>query len=118
MQITFEPTGEVVTGVGVTVTPQFTNGIGTLVLPTYTVPSGYTPVQTTLTAGSPAAILAGSYSTGYYVRFFAGDAKTLLVTKFKMDDADALVAAAATIESALNAATEAIVLKSNGSLGS
>lgn len=116
MQITFEPTGEVVTGVGVNVTPQFTKGLGVLAQPVYTTPNGYTPVQTTLASGSPAAILTGE--DGYYVRFFSGDSKTLLVTQFKMEDETALSTARATIDAALGAGDAILTLKADGSAGS
>lgn len=117
MQITFAPTGEVVTGVGVTVTPQYSVGLGELAQPVYTTPSGYTPVQTILASGSPAAIIAGA-SAGYYVRFFAGENKTLMVTEFKMVDADALETARTTINAALASADAELTLNADGSAGS
>jgi len=118
MDIVFEPTGERVSGVGINVTVQTLAGLGELAAPVYTTPDGYTPVQTVLTSGSPAQILAGQYSSGFFLRFFASDNKTLLVTKFRMDDEAALALAQTTIDTALLADTEVIVLNSDGSLGS
>lgn len=115
MTITYEPTGENVVGVGDTVSFQTTVGLGELAQPVYSVPSGYTPVETTYSSGSPAGVITDG---GYYVRFFAGDSKTLLVTKFPMDDETALGTAQATIEAALAAGDAALILKSDGTAGS
>lgn len=118
MFITFQPTGEVIEiGDGSGIIPQFTVGLGELAAPVYSTPSGYTPVQTVLSSGSPAQILAGA-SQGYYVRFFNGQSKTLLVTKFQMDDAEALTTAQETIFGALDSDDATLILKSDGSAGS
>jgi hypothetical protein len=119
MIIRFHPTNEEVSGVGSTVTAQFLAGLGELAAPVYTTPTGYTPVQSTLTSGSPAEVLAGPYSSGYFIRFFAGDSKTQLVTKFKMDSAVALSVARVNFTAAYNTDPDSIlVLNADGTVGS
>lgn len=111
--------GEQVSGVGITVTAQFTPGLGELAQPVYTTPSGTTPVQTDYTSGSPAQVMAGDIASGYFVRFFSGESKTLLVTKFRMDDAQALADAADTYATAFAADPNGfLILMSDGSAGS
>jgi hypothetical protein len=117
MNITFRhPSGvfETVPGVGVTVGVQFAPGLGTIAPAGYTVPSGYTEVQTTLTSGSPASVLGGT--GGYYLRFYNGLTQTLILPKFKMDDAAALNTARQTIEAAFAADDAAITIDSTGAL--
>lgn len=114
MFITFTPTNETVEVGGMTgIIPQFTVGLGELSAPVYETPSGYTPVQTVLDSGSPAQILAGA-AQGYYVRFFNGMNKTLLVTKFQVDDSDALTNAENQILGALAGGAPAIRLAADG----
>ena len=116
MLVTFEPTGEnVQVGLG-EATPQKLSGISSN--PIYiTVPSGYV-MQGSLTTGSSAAYPLLGQGAGFYIGFYAGDNKTLLVTKFKMDDETAATTGLATLAAALAAGTDAITLKSNGDLGS
>jgi len=102
-------------GDGSGIIPQYSNGLGALDLPVYTVPSGTTPVQSNFTSGSPAGVISNG---GYYLRFFNGVAKTILVTKFRMDDAAALDTARITIDTALLANTEVLNLLPDGSAGS
>lgn len=117
MLVTFEPTGENVQVGQFETTPQRLASITSN--PIYiTTPSGYTPVQGTLTAGSSAAFPILGTANNYYIGFFDGLNKTLLVTKFPMDDSDAVTTGLATIAAALVADTAAITLKSDGTLGS
>lgn len=104
-------------GGGFNTTPQYSDGLGGVITqPVYSVPNGYTPVQSTLTSGSPAYVISGD--AGYYIRFFSGDMKSLLPTKLRMDDADALEAARITIDTALAADAGVLNLLSDGSAGS
>lgn len=102
-------------GDGSGIIPQYSDGMGTLSLPVYATPSGTTPVQSNYSSGSPAGIIE---TGGYYLRFFNGQSKTLLVTKFKMDDATALETARITIDTALLASTEVLNLLPDGTAGS
>lgn len=114
MNFTFRhPSGvfETVPGVGVTVGVQFAPGLGPITPATYTVPSGYTEVQTTLASGSPASVLGGG---GYYLRFFNGLNQTLLVAKFKMNDSAALNTARVTILAAIAAGDDDITIGPDG----
>jgi len=116
MNFTFRhPSGvfETVPGVGVTVGVQFAPGLGPITPATYTVPSGYTEVQTTLASGSPASVLGGG---GYYLRFFNGLNQTLLVAKFKMNDAAALNAARQAILAAITAGDDNITITPAGAV--
>ena len=115
MNFTFRhPSGtfETVPGVGVTVGVQFSTGLGPITPAEYDVPSGYTPVQTTLASGSPASVL--SSGTGYFLRFFNGLNQTLLVAKFRMDDAAALNTARTTILAALVAGNDNLTITPAG----
>lgn len=115
MNFTFRhPSGtlETVPGVGVTVGVQFSTGLGPIAPADYNVPAGYTPVQTTLASGSPASVL--SSGTGYFLRFFNGLNQTLLVAKFRMDDAAALNTARATILDALANGDDSITIGPDG----
>lgn len=104
-------------GDGFNTTPQYSDGLGGVITqPVYAVPSGYTPVQSTLSSGSPAYVISGD--AGYYIRFFSGDIKSLLPTKLRMDDANALEAARITIDTALAADAGVLNLLSDGSAGS
>jgi hypothetical protein len=117
MNITFRhPSGvfETVPGVGVTVGVQFAPGLGTIAPASYAVPSGYTEVQTTLTSGSPASVLGGT--GGYYLRFYNGLTQTLILPKFKMNDAAALATARQTIDAAFAADDAAITIGPDGNL--
>jgi len=117
MLITFEPTGENVEVGPLATTPQRLSAITSN--PIYLdTPSGYTPVQGTLTAGSSAFYPMLGAANGNYIGFFAGDNKTLLVTKFLMDDATAVTTGLATIATALGAGDGALILKRDGTAGS
>lgn len=118
MLITFEPTTEKVqVGLG-ECTPQALPAMTPSGYPYITTPSGYTPVQGTLAAGGTAAFPIMGEAVYNHIGFYDGENKTLLVTKFKMDDADAMTTGLETIATALAADTGAIVLKSDGTLGS
>lgn len=89
MLVTFGPTGENVEVGPNGTTPQKLSAITSN--PIYlTTPAGYEPVQGTMTAGSSAFYPILGDANGHYIGFYAGDNKTLLVTKFKMDDATAV----------------------------
>lgn len=116
MNFTFRhPSGtfETVPGVGVTVGVQFAPGLGPITPADYSVPSGYTPVQTTLSSGSPASVLGGG---GYYLRFFNGLNQTLLLAKFKMNSAAALNDARVNILAALTAGDDNITIGPDGAV--
>ena len=81
-------------------------------------PAGYTPIQGTMASGSSALFPILGSANGYYIGFYGGENKTLLVTKFEMDDATAVATGLATISAALVADTAAITLRSDGTLGS
>ena len=117
MLVTYDPTGEnVQVGLGET-TPQRLGSFASN--PIYIdTPAGYTPIQGTLAAGSSAAFPILGTANGHYIGFFDGENKTLLVTKFEMDDAAAVTTGLATISAALVADTAAITLNSDGTLGS
>lgn len=117
MLVTFQPTGENVQVGQFETTPQRLATITSN--PIYLdTPSGYTPVQGTMASGSSADFPILGTANNYYIGFFDGMNKTLLVAKFPMDDAAAVTTGLATIVAALNASTEAITLKSDGTLGS
>lgn len=104
-------------GGGFNTTPQYSNGLGGVITqPVYAVPAGYTPIQSTLSSGSPAWVISGD--AGYYIRFFSGANKSLMPTKLRMDDANALEAARIAIDTALAAGDAVINLLSDGSVGS
>jgi hypothetical protein len=116
MNFTFRhPSGvfETVPGVGVTVGVQFAPGLGPITPAQYSVPSGYTPVQTTLSSGSPASVLGGG---GYSIRFFNGLNQTLLVAKFKMDSAAAVNTARENILTAINDGDDNITIGPDGAV--
>lgn len=115
MLVTFAPTGENVQVGPFETTPQALASISSN--PIYiTTPSGYTPVQGTLTAGSSADFPILGAANGHYIGFFDGENKTLLVTKFLMDDAAAVTAGLTTISDALINGDAYIGLNSDGSL--
>jgi hypothetical protein len=115
MQVTFAPTGEnVFVGQNAT-TPQALSAITSN--PIYLdTPAGYTPVQGTMAAGSSAFYPILGTANGHYIGFYAGENKTLLVTKFRMDDATAVTTGLATIAAQLAADEGAIVLDSDGTI--
>lgn len=117
MLVTFDPTGENVQVGPFETTPQRLSSITSN--PIYLdTPSGYTPVQGTMASGSSANFPILGTANRHYIAFYDGLNKTLQVCKFAMDDAAAVTTGLATIATALNAATEAITLKSDGTLGS
>jgi len=79
-----------------------------------TVPSGTTPIQGGLTAGSSPFYPILGTANGNYIGFFAGQNKTLLVTKCLMDDATAVTDGLTNIAVALAAGDGAIILNSDG----
>ena len=113
MLITFSPTGENVEVGEFAAVPQRLAAITSN--PIYiTGPSGTTPIQGTLTAGSsPFYPILGTANENY-IGFFAGQNKTLLVTKFAMNDATAVTTGLATIATALAAGDGALGLESDG----
>ena len=117
MLVTFQPTGEnVQVGLGET-TPQALSAITSN--PIYLdTPSDYAPVQGTMASGSSAAYPILGAANGHFIGFYAGMNKTLLVTKFKMDDASAVTTGLATIAGALGDGDDVLILKSDGSAGS
>lgn len=115
LTITYEPTGENVVDVGGSVSFQTVVGLGALTLPGYSVPSGYTEVETVYSTGNPAAVIG---TGGYFVRFFYLGNKANVLTEFPMDDDTALATAQTTIQTALSAGDTALILKSDGSAGS
>lgn len=113
MLVTFVPTGEnVEVGLGGT-TPQKLAAITSN--PIYiTTPSGTTPVQGNMASGSRASYPILGSANGNYIGFYAGENKTLLVTKFKMDNAAAVTAGLAAIAAALTAGNAVLDLDSDG----
>lgn len=117
MLVTYAPTGENVQVGPFETTPQALAAITSN--PIYiTTPSGYTPVQGTLTAGSSADFPILGAANGNYIGFYDGMNKTLLVTKFLMDDATAVTDGLAALAGALVAGAGAVTLNSDGTLGS
>lgn len=117
MLITFAPTGENVEVGPLAATAQKLSAITSN--PIYLdTPGGYTPVQGTMAAGSSAFYPILGSANGNYIGFFAGDNRTLLVTKFLMDDATAVTDGLAAIAAALAAGDGALELNSDGSAGS
>lgn len=116
MLITFAPTGENVEVGQSAATPQ---ALGTIASnPIYIdVPAGYTPIQGSLEAGSSSAWPILGSAKNHYIGFFAGQSKTLMVTKFKMDDAAAVTTGLASIATALAAGDLAVTLNSDGTTG-
>lgn len=113
MLITFVPTGETVqVGLGAA-TPQALAGYTSN--PIYlTTPSGYTPVQGTMTAGSSANFpIIGQYNKPS-IGFYSGNVNAYLVTKFEMDDATAVTTGMATISTALGVPQETLFLLADG----
>lgn len=113
MLVTFVPTGEnVEVGPGAA-TPQKLAAMTSN--PIYIdTPSGYTPVQGEMADGSKANFPILGAANGAYIAFYAGENKTLLVTKFKMDDAAAVTAGLAAIAAALTAGNAVLQLDSDG----
>jgi hypothetical protein len=103
---------ETVAGVGVTVAIQYAPGLTNLSPLVITTPAGTTPVQGNYGGGSNAWNIAGD--GGYYLRFYGGDTQVNQITKFKMDDAAALLTAYATIEAAFAADDAAVTIDSTG----
>lgn len=114
MEVTFAPSGERVFVGDNATTPQRLAAITSN--PIYlTTPAGYAPVQGTMTAGSSAFYPILGSANGHFIGFYAGENKTLLVTKFQMDDAAAVTAGLASISEQLAADEAAIILASDGS---
>jgi hypothetical protein len=117
MLITFVPTGETVqVGLGAC-TPQALAGYTSN--PIYlTTPSGYTPVQGTMAAGSSANFpMIGQYNQPA-IGFYSANVHAYLVTKFTMDDAAAVTTGMATISTALDADDATLLINSDGTAGS
>ena len=117
MEVTFEPTGEKVqVGLGGAVAQRMATITSN---PIYIeTPSGTTPVEGTLVAGSSAAYPIIGAANGHFIGFYGGAGQTIFITKFGMDDADAVTAGLNAISAALVAETAAITLKADGTLGS
>ena len=77
-------------------------------------PAGYTPIQGTMATGSSALFPILGSANGNYIGFYDGENKTLLVTKFEMDDADAVTTGLTSLAVALASDETAIVLEKNG----
>ena len=113
MQISYlTPAGETVQVGLAGLTPQKLNGITSN--PIYiTTPSGYTPIQGELTAGSSAAFPILGEARYFRIGFYnPGNANA--VTTFRMDDSDAADDAMDSIATALAGDETAIVLLSDG----
>lgn len=110
MQITFTPSGETVeVGLGAN-SAQKGPIAGPYSGPYITTPSGYVPVQGTLTANT--SYLAAIGPGGAYISFY--NQLGNLVTKFKMNDAAAATTGMATIATALGAGDLILNLAATG----
>lgn len=124
MLITFAPTGVTVDTTVATpqagpitgpYTPETTtyNYGSSFVSPT-TGEGGSTPVEGSHLGGSRLFPVSGG--GGAYITFYGGEGRTLVVERFKMDDATAVTAGMGAIATALIAGTAAITLNSDGTV--
>lgn len=115
MQVTFEPTGESVQIGQGAATPQRAGRITSE--PIYIdTPSGYMPAQGLMASGSSAAYPILGTANEFGIAFFAGENRTLLVTQFNMDSAQAVTDGLSNLAAALQNEDFAVILSSDGTV--